>query len=218
MFVAAGPVMGQYDPGASMDLGAGYGQIALSQSIMNGTRDVGEGHATQTADRALRLYWSNSVSREFRQKMIEELARRFKLSQAHTEKLIEDVNPIAGFQEITYKIGLDMFNVADLLTTYCVVSWEMVRNRKATPPGIASLNRKIRNSIASHEPVFASVQKLTAKEKQFWMESLAYGAMLNRRSLDTFMEQGATARAQKLREFISHTATEMGEDVKTLEL
>jgi hypothetical protein len=201
-----------------MDLGAGYGQIALSQSIMNGTRDVGNTPSSQGADRALRLYWSDSVSREFRQEMIDSLAQRFKISKPDARKLIEDINPIAGFQEITYKIGLDMFNVADLMTTYCVISWEMVRNRKATPAGIAALNTRIRNSIASQKLVFARVQKLTAKEKQFWMESLAYGAMLNRRSLETFVDRGATTRAQKLREFISRTAAEMGVDVKTLDL
>ena len=69
----AAQVFAQFDAGASMDLGAGYGQIALSQSIMTGTREIGSGNARATApskDKTLRLYWRDSISREFRDEMI----------------------------------------------------------------------------------------------------------------------------------------------------
>jgi hypothetical protein len=35
----------QYDPGASMDLGAGMGATALGQSTLSGTRNIGKGKA-----------------------------------------------------------------------------------------------------------------------------------------------------------------------------
>lgn len=43
LLVAAAPAAAQWDPGASGDLGAGYGQTALSQSILSNTRDAGSG-------------------------------------------------------------------------------------------------------------------------------------------------------------------------------
>jgi hypothetical protein len=49
------------------------GQIALSQSIMTGTREIGSGNARATAPskgKTLRLYWRDSISREFRDEMI----------------------------------------------------------------------------------------------------------------------------------------------------
>ena len=121
----AAQVFAQFDAGASMDLGAGYGQIALSQSIMTGTREIGSGNAgatTPSKDKTLRLYWRDSISREFRDEMIVSLSRDFKLSKPAARKLLEEVNPVAGFQEVTYKNSLDMFNIADLLTAYCAVS------------------------------------------------------------------------------------------------
>jgi hypothetical protein len=208
----------QFDPGASMDLGAGYGQIALSQSILTGTRQTGAAAGASRPGKILRFYWRDSISHEFRQEMIDSLSAKFKLSKPAARKLLEDVNPLAGFQEVTHDNGLDMFDIADLLTTYCAVSWEIVHGRKPSAAGIQSLNQKIRDSIARQDPVLRDVKKLTDKEKQYWMESLAYGAMLNRESSQTLARKGESARLDKLRAFVAASGKQMGIDLENLKL
>lgn len=40
--LASGAALAQYAPDATMDLGTGYGQIALGQSVLDGTRAIGK--------------------------------------------------------------------------------------------------------------------------------------------------------------------------------
>lgn len=47
---AAPSAFAQYDPGASADLGANYGQIALSQSVLDNTRAIEKGKAKPGAN------------------------------------------------------------------------------------------------------------------------------------------------------------------------
>lgn len=47
----------QFDPGASMDLGAGMGATALGQSTLSGTRNIGKGgHASDELSPTMRKY------------------------------------------------------------------------------------------------------------------------------------------------------------------
>ncbi|WP_399677096.1 hypothetical protein [Xenophilus sp.] len=52
-----GQAQAQFDPGASMDLGAGMGATALGQSTLSGTRNIGQGgHASDELSPTMRKY------------------------------------------------------------------------------------------------------------------------------------------------------------------
>jgi hypothetical protein len=70
----------QYAPDATMDLGTGYGQTALSQSVLDGTRAIGEkSSARQSRTGALRPQPSAAEMAEIRRRIEPEYNRRVRI-------------------------------------------------------------------------------------------------------------------------------------------
>jgi hypothetical protein len=70
----------QYAPDATMDLGTGYGQTALSQSVLDGTRAIGEKSSTrQSRAGALRPQPSAAEMAQIRRRIEPEYHRRVRI-------------------------------------------------------------------------------------------------------------------------------------------
>jgi hypothetical protein len=70
----------QYSPDATMDLGTGYGQIAMSQSILNGTRTIGKKSSGALQSRPGSLQQPSAAEMAAMQRLIEpEYKRRVRV-------------------------------------------------------------------------------------------------------------------------------------------
>ncbi len=209
----------QWDPGATLDLGTGYGQTALSQSILSGTRHLGSKSGVgKSKAHELRFYWRDYLSRQFQQEVIEKGGGNQPERQKKVAALFKDLNPTASFQELVHKNGLDMFSIPDLITMYCVAEWEIVTGRQASREGVHRLRDQIRDSILQQQSVFAKIRSFDQQAKQYWLETLAYKAILSRMSYDQKKKQGNNNEIEQLRSTIIKDVKTLGMDIQNLEL
>jgi len=188
------PAFAQYSPGGTMDLGMGYGQIALSQSIFSGTRQSGH-HKTQKTGKSksktspkkstaktdvLAFRWNDALTTQYRKELIDEASHKKPSDRAAVTRRLNSLNPTKTFRQLSYQYGLNPFSIPDLAATYCVASWEIVKGHKTTKPKIIHLRNLIRNEMQKSSYVTNTIRDASAKDKQFWLEEQAYEIILNR--------------------------------------
>jgi hypothetical protein len=209
----------QWDAGATMDLGTGYGQTTLNQSILSGTRNIGSQNDTdKSQENELRFYWNDNLSRQFQQKVVEDLGKGRPDFQQKLADAIEELSPTSSFQSLTYKNDMSMHSIPDLIAMYCTVEWEIVKGRQASPEGIHKLRDNIRDSMLQQKSVLTQVRSFEPQAKQFWLETLAYKAMFNRAAYDRIIQQGTENELQQLRSTITKDVSSLGIDIQSLEL
>jgi hypothetical protein len=211
-----GPLLAQYDPGATADLGAGYGQIAISQMVLRETMRAG-GIKTGEAQ-SLRLYFRKAISLKYRQDMIEKITAASGQPKAVVARALEDLDPLSRFQEITHRLRMDMFDLADLATTYSVIGWEITNQRKADPKRIEGLRSRLRQSADETGSVIFDAKSLPQEKKQMWIESLAYDVMIRRNVAEHAVRSGKQADLERVRTNVREEARRVGLPIDKLEL
>ncbi len=158
------PARAQWSPDATMDLGVGFGQMALSQSALSGTRSIGStsGKAfragREDADEiakaeapprgSLTFRSATTVTRVVNQRFIDWQAERHPELRAQIAEEIGSGELQRYFQDILSRYGYARDNLADVSAAYYISLWRIVHGRALTPRQVAGVRRQMRGFMA----------------------------------------------------------------------
>lgn len=122
----------------------------------------------------------------------------------------------AQFASLLSSYGYSSRNVADVMTAYLVIAWEVVHNADATAhiDGIGVIHRTMQKSLA-HSP---SMRTLTDAQKQELAETLGNLTMLAAVAKNTLVQRGDTEGLATLQDGVRTTTRRFGIDLAPLRL
>lgn len=179
LLLGAGLALAQYSPSATFDLGVGFGQTALSRSILQGTLEL-SGKSGKTAappaykpDPRLAVRFSEARLGQFRQA----LADHFLKGKSAQEK--KDWIAFQADNDIVN--GLWVFNAFDkrtpglpeLVATYLGGMWKQVSGMSPDPAKLDALREQLRRSMLQPAQ-FSKIKVMSAEQRLDWMFSLSY--------------------------------------------
>jgi hypothetical protein len=213
----------QWNPQMTADLGRGMGQIALSQSVLSGTRRIGSGDAANnttapaaTPQNASTLTYSPDprVSEQTRHAVVATLSRQNPTLRAQMDNALNDGMVLKLFDRFMAAHGFSSRNVADDMAMQLLVSWEIVTGAVATPGQIRGAANQVR-------AVFLSAPQLRAMtnvERQQMAENIAYQVVIGSAANRQFQRAGDQAQLAQLRETAQTILRERGIDMTRLQL
>lgn len=218
----------QYSPSASLDLGMGFGQMALSQSILSSatrnsrqkgttgkkpsthSKKAPAGSKKPAAD-PLAVRWDDAISRQFQKEVVDRISQQQnEIPREAIEKYLNSVNPPKTFRQLAYQYGLTPFSAPDLIATYSVVYWELIEGKKASKAKILQLRNTIRSNLENDYSMIITLRDADQKTRQYWFETQAYEIVLQRASYVTLQQTNQPAELKKFRNEISALAKKRG--------
>jgi hypothetical protein len=170
----------QWNAHSTASLGRGYGNIALSQSILSGTRRLGT-PARATAPRpasltpaqieaALTYTADPQQSDRIRAAMIDTVSGQNPATRADMEKAFADDAVLKEFEHFMSGRGYSSRNVADAMAELLVVCWEIFTDGAASKVQIQGTHRQIRGVFLGTP----ALRAMTNAQRQDIAERAAY--------------------------------------------
>jgi hypothetical protein len=215
----------QWSPDASMDLGIGYGQMALSQSALDGTRAIGstsgkafrererhEAKAAEPARGTLVFKSTPAVTRMVNRRFIEWQSERHPQLRAELAKGIESGGLQQYFRDILARYGYSRDNLADVSAAYYISLWKIMHGRDVTPQQIAGVRRQVRNFMAQ-DP---RLMQLPDAQKQEICETFALHTALALQGYEQLVRDGDTSTLINFRRGLQAKLAPQGPDLASL--
>ncbi|AIZ44804.1 hypothetical protein QR90_06395 [Deinococcus radiopugnans] len=179
LLLGAGLALAQYSPSATFDLGVGFGQTALSSSILQGTLELSGKSGKSTApsaytpDPRLAVRFSEGRLGLFRQRLADQAMKGKSAQEKRTFVAFLKDNDLAN--------GLWVFNAFDkrspglpeLVATYLGGMWKQVSGTSPDPAKLDALREQLRRSMLQPAQ-FSKIKAMSAEERLDWMFSLSY--------------------------------------------
>jgi len=171
--------------------------------------------AARPVDAALTFVPSPTVSQEVKRNLVAEVAKaRDADAGRQFEEILARSDVVGDFNRLLARYGYSGTNVADVMTAYFVMSWEVVTGREATAAQIKGVNAQMRESIATN----GRLLHMDDREKQSAAENMIYQVALSSQSKNELVKKRDTARLGALRDGVSASMRELGFDFRTLSL
>lgn len=159
--LVAVPASAQWSSGASMDMGVNYGQMALSQSAMSGTRTLSKssrkavsGEATAKPEPAAsakpfnaRFKTDPQVSQLVNQRFARYLAGDDPTAAAEVMRELESGKYRDGFKQLLATNGLAANDLIDVTAAHYSAVWELIQGRKLQPAQVKSIRNQLRQTM-----------------------------------------------------------------------
>jgi Family of unknown function (DUF6683) len=195
--------LAQWNPGATASLGMGFGQIALSQSILGNTRRIGNDSPpaqvpAKPASSPVKLTYSAdpALSARTRTVVIDTLSRTSPQLRGQLEQAFAGNAVLRQFDSYMSARGYSSHNIADDTAELLLLSWQIVTSGTPNSRQVQGVHQQIR-------AIFLGTTKLVAlrdAERQDMAERIAYQFMIvssaNRRLRKTG-DPGQLARLQQ---------------------
>jgi hypothetical protein len=213
----------QWNGAATMQLGAGYGRIALSQSILNNTRRITDQARRETTpsrpapadtDPALTYTPDPSLSAQTRTAMIETLSRSNPALRTQVAQAFAGDGILRTFDQFMSKLGYSSHNVADDMAMLLLVSWEIATDSSASKSQISGADRQV-HSLFTNTPALRS---LNNAQRQQMAEQIAYQVILGSAAKTDYVSHGDQAQLAHLRELAASIMRQQGLDLRNLQL
>lgn len=171
----------QWSPDATMDLGMGYGQMALSQSALSGTRAIGSTSAKAFSGRAeknaaaqaprgkLDFKSSPAVTATVNRRFVEWQSRQHPELRAELAEGIENGDLQRYFRGVLDRYGYARDNLADVSAAYYISLWKIIHGRDLSAEQIAGVRRQMRGFMVRD----AQLMRLPDAQKQEICETFA---------------------------------------------
>jgi hypothetical protein len=216
-------VTAQWNPQMTADLGRGMGQIALSQSVLSGTRRIGSGETANntkapaaTAQNAATLTYvpDSRVSEQTRASVLDTLSHQNPTLRAQMDSALNGGVVLQIFDRFMAAHGFSSRNVADDMAMQLLVSWEIVTGGVATPGQIRGADSQVRGVFLSTPQLRA----MTNVERQQMAEDIAYQVVIGSAANRQFQRAGDQAQLGQLRQTAQTILRQRGIDLTRLQL
>jgi len=120
------------------------------------------------------------------------------------------------FAELLSSYGYSNRNLADVMTAYLIIAWEVVHNKDATQfiNGIGTVHVNMRSALSHSQ----NVRELTDAQKQELAETLGNLTMLAAVAKNTLVQRGDTEHLALLQENVRATTQKFGVDLASVRL
>ncbi|MDO5759123.1 MAG: hypothetical protein Q4P24_16995 [Rhodobacterales bacterium] len=220
-------VAAQYAPDTSLDLGIGYGQMALGQAAISGTRAIGvtSGRAFQNTNKDLPVPSEpvrRSLTFESTSAVTEMVNRRVAAWQSkdhpdmHAE-ILEDIQSERlqrYFADILHQYHYDSANLADVSAAYYISLWRIIHGRDLTPRQILRIRDQMRAFMAGD----AEVMHLSNSEKQEISETFALHSALVLQGYEYLLQAGDMQTLALFRQGLQENLAPQGPDIFALDV
>jgi hypothetical protein len=214
--------LAQWNPQMTADLGRGMGQIALSQSILSGTRRLGEdstaansASAPSSATRPILTYVPDPrVSDQTRQAMVDALSRQNPSLRDQMSAALNGGVVLRVFDRFMGAHGFSSHNVADDMAMQLLVSWEIVTGGVASPGQIRGAANQVR-SVFLNTP---RLRAMTNVERQQLAENIAYQVVIGSAANRQFRRANDATQLAQLRQTAETILRQRGIDLSRQQL
>ena len=216
--------LAQWNPQMTADLGRGMGQIALSQSILSGTRRLGEDSTSANGASAppsaarngttLTYVPDPRVSEQTRQSMVDALSRQNPTLREQVSAALNGGVVLRVFDRFMGTHGFSSHNVADDMAMQLLVSWEIVTGGVASPGQIRGAANQVRSVFLSTP----QLRTMTNVERQQLAENIAYQVVIGSAANRQFRRANDTAQLTQLRQTAQSILRQRGIDLSRQQL
>jgi hypothetical protein len=212
----------QWNPRMTASLGRSYGQLALSQSVLSGTRRAGDAPASATPaapaddpEAALTFTPDPDLSGEIRTGVIDVLAQQSPQFRWQMERTFADDAVLKDFERYMRAHGnYSSHNVADCMAALLVISWEIMMNETASEAQTRGAHAQVRG-IFLNTP---RLQQMTNAERQEMGEKSAYQVMIASAAREQYLKQPDPDRLKELQASARTVMQQQGIDLSQLTL
>lgn len=155
---------------------------------------------------------SDAVRSANNQRIVDALHRASpKTDRAKLQALLDSGALQKAFAAVLAKAGLSPTDLADVMTGYLVVAWELVnaQDTTANAEGYAVARNRMRDSLARNPRVAA----LSDADKQRIAETLGVLIMLSAAERDALKKRGQLDKLPRLQEGVRQSALKLGVDL-----
>jgi hypothetical protein len=209
--------LAQWNPHFTASLGRSYGQLALSQSTLSGTRRIqGDATAPPPADSdPLTFTPDPELTSEIRAGVIDILSQQSPELRAQMERTFAGDAVLKDFERYQHAHGgYSANNVADSQAALLVVSWEIMTNSTASAAQVRGAHAQVR-TIFLNTP---TLRELTNAGRQEMAERNAYQVMISVAARDQYLRKPEPARLTELRASATTVMKQQGIDLSELKL
>jgi len=222
------PLHAQWSADATMDLGMGFGQMALSQSAISGTRAIGDASgkasragkertphppATRSVN-ALTFRATASVTRVVNKRFIDWQAKNHPELRAELARGIKSGELQSYFRDILEGYGYQANNIADVSSAYYISLWRIVHGADPTPRQIAGVRRQMRSFMVDDIRLTA----LPDEQKQEICETFALHTALALQGYKQLVESGDTGLLGNFRRGLQSALAPQGPELAEMEI
>lgn len=223
------PLHAQWSGDGTMDLGMGFGQMALSQSAISGTRAIGEASgrafragkkrtsqppkATRQAN-SLTFRAKASVTRVVNKRFIDWQSKNHPELRPELARGIKSGELQGYFRHILDGYGYQANNIADVSSAYYISLWRIVHGTDPTPRQIAGVRRQTRSFMAEDRRLTG----LPDEQKQEICETFALHTALALQGYKQLVESGDADLLRNFRRGLQATLAPQGPDLMEMEI
>lgn len=217
----------QYSPDASMDLGIGFGQMALGQAAISGTRRIGiesarafQDDTKDTTEPTVSV--TGSLSFKSTPSVTQVVNHRFAAwqSEDHPEMLAEIEGEIASgalqayFGDVLNQYRLESNNLADVTAAYYISLWRIIHGRDPTSRQVLGVRDQLRTFMAED----AELMRLPDAEKQEISETFILHSAVALQGYEQLLETKDTQTLALFREWVQANLAPQGPEILALEI
>lgn len=236
------PAAAQWSPHISASIGRSYGALALSQSVLNNTRQPGSNTpqqpvtstppaaadantaATDTASAPARMPTRGTglaaltytpdphVSEQTRLAMIATLTDHNPGARPELERAFARNAVLAEFSRRLASRGYSMTNIADDLAELLLTSWEIVTGSTASAAQIRGVHEQARHLYLQN----AELKEMTNTERQQLAERIAYQVVLGASAMQEILRAGDRIQLAQLQQSAAGMMQQQGIDIARL--
>jgi hypothetical protein len=198
----------QWNPHFTASMGRGYGNIALSQSILSGTRRLGTGATVRSnapraasltpaqIDAALTYTVDPAQSDRIRVAMIDTMGGQNPATREQMTKAFADDAVLKEFDRVMSANGYSSRNVADDMAALLVLCWEIHTGGTANKLQIAGAHQQSRGIFLGTP----ALRTMTNAERQEMAERIAYQFVISDMVNQVALRSGDQAQQAQIRQ------------------
>jgi hypothetical protein len=219
--------LAQWSGRATASMGRSYGNIALSQSILSGTRRLGDAAASPPAASARSLPGPAQIaavvsytadpqrSERTRADVIEALSGSDAARRAELEQAFADNAVLKEFDRVMAENGYSSRNIADNMAVLLWVSWETFSGSSASKPQIQGIRRQVLGIFLGTP----ALRQMSNADRQDMAERIAYHVVLGTLARQEALRSRDAARIQRVRQLAAAVLlAQLGIDMTQLRL
>ena len=218
--------LAQWSGRATMSMGRSYGNLALSQSILSGTRRLGEAASTRSAalpptltraqiDAALSYTADPQRSERTRAELIEAMSGSNAALRADLEKAFAGDAVLKQFDRVMAENGYSSRNIADDMAVLLLVSWETFSGSTASKAQTKGIRQQVLNILLGTPRLRA----MSNAERQDMAERAAYQVVIGTIAKQEALRSGDPARLKQVRQQVAAMlVAQVGIDMSQLQL
>ncbi len=198
----------QWNPHFTASMGRGYGNIALSQSILSGTRRLGTGATVRSnapraasltpaqIDAALIYTADPTQSDRIRVAMIDTMGGQNPATREQMTKAFADDAVLKEFDRVMSANGYSSRNVADDMAALLVLCWKIYTGGTANKLQIAGAHQQSRGIFLGTP----ALRTMTNAERQEMAERIAYQFVISDMVNQVALRSGDQAQQAQIRQ------------------